>query len=372
MTKRRAFGTIRKLPSGRFQASYIGPDAQRFTAPRTFRAKTDAAAWLTLQEASLIDGTWAIKRETDRTKALPNEFIDFAVRHIELQTNRAGELLRGSTRDLYRRLIRTKLSDFAGRNVGEITVSEVSEWWARQSVTGRITSSARAYKLLSAVLKRAVAEGLRPDNPCQVKGAHSASSEKEIAVPSEEEVSLVAEQINPRHQVLVLLAAYSGLRFGELTALKRKDFTSDIRGGKPAYQVRVERAVTLVEGKHVVDKPKSKAGVRTVPITSKIEPHITNWLAGLPEDPETLVFPSAAGGHLRHDVFTNDWKRALKKAGITRAITPHGMRHFAGSRLAAMGANLAELKKFLGDSSTSAVMRYMHDTGRGRDLVELM
>jgi integrase len=217
-----------------------------------------------------------------------------------------------------------------------------------------------------------MSEGLRSDNPCQVKGAHSASTEKEIVLPSEDEVLLVAEHINPRHKVLVLLAAYSGLRFGELTALTRKDFIPDYRGGKQAYLVRVERAVTLVEGKHIIDKPKSKAGVRSVPITSKIEPDVTAWLAGLPMDPDALVFPSASGGHMRHDVFTNDWKRALKKAGITRAITPHGMRHFAGSTLATTGANLAELKKFLGDSSTSAVMRYMHDTGRGRDLVELM
>jgi integrase len=301
-----------------------------------------------------------------------SDFGDFALRHVGLQTTRSGELLRASTKDLYRRLIRTRLNDFANRSVADISASEISEWWARQSATGSITSASKAYKLLSGIFKRAISEGLRPDSPCQVKGAHSASSGKEVVLPHEDEVLLIAEQINPRHQVLVLLAAYSGLRFGELTALKRKDFTSEIRGGKPAYLVRVERAVTLVEGKHVVDKPKSKAGVRTVPITSKIAPQITTWLEGLPEDENTLVFPSAAGGHLRHDVFTNDWKRALKKAGITRAITPHGMRHFAGSRLAAMGANLAELKKFLGDSSTSAVRRYMHDTGRGRALVELM
>jgi integrase len=252
---RRTFGNIRKLPSGRFQASYIGADGIRHNAPRTFHTKTDANRWLTMEEVTLINGTWAIKRAADIAKALPNTFGDFAVRHIELQTSRNGELLRASTRDLYRRLIRTKLSEFAGRNVVDITVSDVSEWWARQSVTGYVTSSARAYKLLSAVFRRAITEGLRSDNPCQVKGAHSASSEKAIAVPREEDVTLIAEHINPRHIALVLLAAYSGLRFGELTALTRKDFIPETRDGKPAYQVRVERALTLVEGRHVVDMP---------------------------------------------------------------------------------------------------------------------
>jgi hypothetical protein len=55
---RRTFGNIRKLPSGRFQASYIGNDGHRHNAPRTFYTKTDANRWLTMEEATLINGTW--------------------------------------------------------------------------------------------------------------------------------------------------------------------------------------------------------------------------------------------------------------------------------------------------------------------------
>ena len=46
MTKHRRFGSIRKLPSGRWQATYSAPNGRRITAPRTFRAKIDAEAWL--------------------------------------------------------------------------------------------------------------------------------------------------------------------------------------------------------------------------------------------------------------------------------------------------------------------------------------
>lgn len=56
--KRRRFGNVRKLPSGRFQASYVGPDGQRRTAPDTFRRKTDADRWLAGVETDLHRGGW--------------------------------------------------------------------------------------------------------------------------------------------------------------------------------------------------------------------------------------------------------------------------------------------------------------------------
>jgi hypothetical protein len=56
--KRRRFGNVRRLPSGRFQASYVGPDGQRRTAPDTFRTKTDADRWLASIETNLHRSGW--------------------------------------------------------------------------------------------------------------------------------------------------------------------------------------------------------------------------------------------------------------------------------------------------------------------------
>lgn len=46
MSQRRGFGKLRSLPSGRYQASYIGPDLRRHNAPTTFQTKLDAEGWL--------------------------------------------------------------------------------------------------------------------------------------------------------------------------------------------------------------------------------------------------------------------------------------------------------------------------------------
>ncbi|MGH3674002.1 MAG: site-specific integrase, partial [Pseudonocardiaceae bacterium] len=55
---RRRFGWVRKLPSGRYQASYLGPDGQRRHAPETFERKGDADRWLSVVESEVLRGEW--------------------------------------------------------------------------------------------------------------------------------------------------------------------------------------------------------------------------------------------------------------------------------------------------------------------------
>jgi hypothetical protein len=55
---RRRFGRVRRLPSGRWQARYQGPDSVDRAAPETFGTKTDAEVWLTLKEAEIRRGDW--------------------------------------------------------------------------------------------------------------------------------------------------------------------------------------------------------------------------------------------------------------------------------------------------------------------------
>ena len=55
---RRRFGNVRKLPSGRFQARYLGPDGIERTAPNTFDTEKLAKDWLTVTEAEIIRGDW--------------------------------------------------------------------------------------------------------------------------------------------------------------------------------------------------------------------------------------------------------------------------------------------------------------------------
>ena len=63
MSGRRAFGSIRKARSGRFEVRYTGPDGGKYTAGRSFIRKTDASAFLAHVEAEISEGTWTSPKE---------------------------------------------------------------------------------------------------------------------------------------------------------------------------------------------------------------------------------------------------------------------------------------------------------------------
>ena len=59
MARRRGFGAMRKLPSGRWQASYLGPDTLRHKAPVTFETAEDAEGWLTDRRREINSEDWS-------------------------------------------------------------------------------------------------------------------------------------------------------------------------------------------------------------------------------------------------------------------------------------------------------------------------
>jgi integrase len=373
MATRKNWGAIRKLPSGRFQASYIGPDAKRHNAPDTFKTKTQAGTWLASKRTGIQEGTWSAD-DAPVVEADATNFKEYALQHIMLQTNSKGELLRESTKALYRRTLSANLKPFLEVDLESITKAQVDEWYAKMISTGKKTSASKAYKLLSAVLKRAAEGGKIAKNPCGIRGAQSATTGKTVDTPSADEVAAIANAISLEYKNLVLIAAYGGFRYGEITELRRKDVFPLEKNGQVSYEFHVSRAVTLVKGKFVIDKPKSEKSTRKVPLSPALTSLINDHLFGsVPDDAEALLFPAKSGGHLPHYVFIKAWNKALKSAGILRSgLTPHSLRHFAGTHYHLAGATLPELMDWLGDSSIAAVQRYLHVTDRATEIASQM
>jgi integrase len=125
-------------------------------------------------------------------------------------------------------------------------------------------------------------------NPCRIKGAGQEHS-PERPVLRIAQVYAVANAVGQRYQALVLLAMFGSLRWGELAGLRRCDIDLDAR------TVRVTRQLTeLRGGEHLFGPPKSKAGLRTVPIPELIIPVIRWHLTCFAQDAdEGLVFTSA-------------------------------------------------------------------------------
>jgi integrase len=348
--RRRRFGAVRRLPSGRWQARYLGPDGLMRPADRTFPTKTSAEQWLTRTEADIIDSDWI---DPDAGLIL---FADYATAWIDERPD-----LRPKTIQLYRYLLRRHLataSAFGTRTVAEIRDAHVRRWRKTLLESGvSPVTVAKAYRLLKAIMNTAVEDGLIRRNPCRIKGAGQEKS-PERAVLTIHQVFALADSIAPRYRALILFAVFTSLRWGELAALRRKDIDLGTR------TVRIERSLTeLPGGGYHFGPPKSDAGQRLVAfpdlITQDLAWHLARFSAS--ED-EALVFTSPTGMPLRHGNFRRRvWLAALESAGLP-VIHFHDLRHTGNHLSAGAGATLRELMERMGHSTTRAALIYLHAT----------
>jgi hypothetical protein len=159
----RRFGNIRRLPSGRYQVSYLGLDGQRRYGPETFERKFDAERFLALIEAQIYHGEWA---DPELGKV---ELRDYAERWI---AQRPG--LRPRTSDLYFWLLRKHIAPTLGAvPLGKLSTAMIRQWRSELLGLGvSVSVAAKAYRLLRAVLTTAVDEDkILARNPCRVRGA---------------------------------------------------------------------------------------------------------------------------------------------------------------------------------------------------------
>jgi integrase len=215
------------------------------------------------------------------------------------------------------------------------------------------------------VFVTAVDDELIRRNPCRVKGAgQDKASERPTATL--DQVFAIAAAIQPRYRLLVLLATFAQLRFGELGGLRRSSI--DLA----AMEVRVRLATAEMEsGAQVDDDPKSEAGKRPISLPhglrADIQAHLDRYSQPAPNG---RPFIGPEGGIPRRRNFNRIWKKALTLAGVPddADLHLHDLRHRGSTWSAQSGATLRELMARIGHSSTRAAMIYQHAT-RDRDHV---
>jgi len=351
MTRGKAsFGSVRRLPSGRWQARYTAPDLVRHTAPLTFDTRGDAETWLAMRRSEVARGVWL----PPRTAAEVLTFGAYA------ETWLADRDLKPRTRELYRSLLdRRILPTFADVTLTAITPAAVRRWYVYQP-TATPTARAHAYGLLKGICATAVADEHLAANPCRIRAAGTSKRVHKVRPATLPELEALAAAMPERQRLMVLFAAWCGLRFGEVTELRRKDI--DLTNGA----LRIRRAVVRVDGRAEVGTPKSDAGTRDVAIPPHLIPlvrqHLRTYITG---GREGLLFPAADGTHLAPSTLHTSWRAARTAAGRPD-LRFHDLRHTGAVLAAGTGASLAELMGRLGHSSPAAAMRYQH-AAEGRD-----
>lgn len=358
---RRGFGRIRRLPSGRWQASYVAPDLRRLNAPMTFLSKGDAEGWLGLERQRIILGEW--KRPEPATPA--PSVVTFAGYSASWVATRG---IKPKTREGYEHLLaRYLLPTFGEQPLVAVTPADVRAWWGEMDPSTP-TVRARSYALLKAILNTALSDDLVTTNPCRIRGASNTMRAREVRPATVEEIAAVVEAMPEQYRALVLLAAWCALRAGELLELRRRDV--DLRAGT----VRVERAVSQVRGRPVIGTPKSAAGTRTVAVPPHVLPAIAHHLETFTGvDADALLFPGADGvSSLQPSTLYKPWRAAREAAGRPD-LRLHDLRHTGATMAAMAGATLAELQQRLGHSSVNAALRYQHAAkGRDRQIAEAL
>ncbi len=358
---RRGFGAVRVLPSGRVQASYIGPDLTRHVAPTTFPTRMDAEGWIAAERRLLDSSSW--QPPSARSSSEPGRRVmtldEFAADALNRRRVR-GEPLRPTTLRVYRSIYDRVISpDLGHLELTALTTATVNRWYDDVGASCP-TQRARAYGILHSLLTQAIEEGHLATNPCHIRGAAKARRARRITVATPAEVSAIAAEMPENLRLLVLLAGWCGLRFGELVELRRSDI--DIRRGT----VTIARAYVRVDGKDIVGKPKTAAGTREVAIPPHLLPAVDEHLTQhVKPGPRALLFPRADGQHLTHTTFTKTFVKARSAAGRPD-LRLHDLRHSAAVLAAQTGATTAELMARLGHSTPAAAMIYQH-AARGRD-----
>lgn len=378
---RASAGYVRKLPSGRYQASHVH-EGQRYTAPHTFDAKVDADAWVRERLTDLARGAWSpeLAEAAASAKAVRSQSLaEYAEGWLTTNRSRRGEPLRPRTVDEYRRLLGGPLAPLAALPLSKITAEAVDAWYDEQSRTGKLTQASRAYSLLSTILAHAVDRGRLAANPCRVRGAQSARTGRKVVPPTDAQLDAILEAIAPRFRALVYLAAEGGLRYGEATDLRRSDVTveRDESGAVSRVLVSVSHAVVKVGGQFVSGPTKTAAGVRAVYVygaaAEAIAAHLDQYVSRFGK-PLLFTAPGDETGtrHLSQSTFHTPWWSSAREAAGRPDMPFHALRHRAGTAYAQQGATIAETMARLGHSSAAVAMRYQHATDRDADLAARM
>ena len=206
------------------------------------------------------------------------------------------------------------------------------------------------------ILELAVEDRRLPRNPCQgVKAPRREHSPR--AYLTHTQVEQLSQAVGDRYRLVVLLLCYTGLRYGEMAALRVESFDMLRR------RVNVRQSVTEVKGKLVWSSPKNHER-RTVPFPKFLADDLAAQMAGKARN--NLVFTAPEGGVLRLATFrTRTFNpsvtqlRLVDDGKVTTEFpkpTIHDLRHTAASLAISAGANVKAVQTMLGHQSAALTL----------------
>lgn len=340
--------SIAKRPNGRYRARYRD-DAGREHA-RHFDKKADAQRWLDEVTAAKVTGTYVDPRAGRVT--LRAFYADWSARQVwETSTRETMDLdLRACT--------------FADVPLARLRRSHVEAWVKAMTADGRAPRTIRSRLAhVRQVLAAAVADRVIARDPSEgVAAPRLRRAEAAMRLPTAEEVAklLEASAGRPGHAAIAL-AAFAGLRRGEIVGL-RVSAVDFLRG-----VVHVERQVqfeTGGDGVSVLEERDPKYGSERAvyvpgPLVELLAAHVAEHVPG--DDPGRWLFPGGRPGRPVHERTVGEWWDQARTAAKVEGVVLHDLRHFFASGLIAAGCDVVTVQRAMGHSSaTTTLSTYAH------------
>ncbi|MDH3261960.1 MAG: site-specific integrase [Acidimicrobiia bacterium] len=317
----------------RWQALYRDPSARQRS--RTFAKLGDARRYAASVDADLARGDWL------DPKLAATTFAQWA------ETWSAGRVhLRESTKvrddSIMRHLV---LPYFGHRRMGQVLSADVQAFVAGLRNDGKAPATVRkAYQLAAAVLSSAVDSDLIGRSPCH-RLKLPPLTRNEMRFLSQAEVAALAGVIDARYRNLVLTAAYTGLRFGELAGLRVG------RLNMLARTATVAETCSEVGGQIIFGEPKTSASRRTITLPRFLVESLAEHPATQPTGPSDLVFHAPEGGPLHRTTFRERFWLPAVRASVGEPCRFHDLRHTHVALLIGHGEHPKVIQQRLGHAS---------------------
>lgn len=322
-----------------YEVWYTKPNGARGHG-RGFKLKRDAEAHLATVEVSKLKGAYVNRAYAKATVSA------LGIEWLEQHKSKITPSSYHSVESAWRIHVRPKWGSYA---VGAITKRDVQAWLNELGEKRSHTTVARVRDLLAGILDHAVEDNRITKNPARDLTIKKKEIPDEVFL-SHAQVEALA--LTSRHPDLVRFLAYTGLRWGEATALRVRNVDSATR------RVNIREAVAEVNGKAVLGSVKSHEK-RTVAFPDFLRGAVTAACKG--KGQEDRLWNSEVGGFMRPGNTASGWfAGAVKRAQATdktfRRVTPHDLRHTAASLAISAGANVKVVQRMLGHKSAKVTL----------------
>ena len=335
----------------RFVACYRDPEGRTRSAG-TYSSRRAAERAGNREEAKVREGSWHDHSRGQVTFADYVQTVWLPSKHVETSTLAA-----------YRSYLdKHFIPVFGRRPMGKILPSEVQRWVTTATTNGLSAASVSKYHtMLHSVFERALRDRVVTFNPC----AHTELPKrvkKKTRTLTPDEYDAILPALPAQHRLMVETAIGTGLRWGELIALKPRHldlFKRTLTVEETIVEVSIKNSPT---GARMLTKPYPKDNEpRTMALPQPLVNELADWITARGLGSGDLLFATRDGTPLSRNTFrTRIWRPAVAASGIDFAVRVHDLRHAHASWLLAGGSDLKSVMDRMGHAQITTTQKYLH------------